>query len=923
MVGWDAADWKVITPLMDDGQMPHLQSLVERGVMGNLATLYPALSPMLWTSIATGKRAWKHGIYGFSEPDPTTGGVRPISNLGRKCKALWNILTQSGLRSNVVGWWPSHPAEPIDGVMVSDHFKQPTARVDRAWPLSPGAIHPPQLAQHLEILRIHPHELDGAQLLPFVPRAAEIDQQEDLRIQSVAKCLAECSTVHAAATAVMQAEPWDFMAVYYDAIDHFSHGFMRYHPPRLDWISQQDFEIYKDVVTAAYRYHDLMLGTLLHLAGKDTTVVLISDHGFHPDHLRPRILPNEPAGPAEEHRQFGIFVMAGPDIKQDELVFGANLLDIAPTVLTLFGLPTGRDMDGAPLVTAWQQPPQWQLIDSWDDVPGEDGRHSPGKQIDPVDSHDAMQQLVELGYVDRPDENQQVAVANTVRELRYNLARAYWGADRVVEALAIFEELWHAWPAEHRFGVKALECCLKLERVAQARDILEQIRRNKRSAAADAAKELEELKAQRKTSTRNFAEPSDQEFRRLRGLERKAATNADTFHYLEGRLLHAEGRHAEALLEIERARGVQLHNQPGLLRTIGEVCLALRRWKRAEEAFLAMLEIDPINANARLGLAQSLLPRRRFEEALQQATAAVGLIYHQPRAHFVAGLALARLGRYQEAASTLHTAIAQNPIFPRAHRRLARLYAGPLADPVRAAQHRALEQECRRRVADYFNGSPLPAPHNAALVGAATATLGQSNADDKANELLDEEIVVVSGLPRSGTSMMMQMLAAGGCPVLSDDRRAADASNRRGYFEFEPVKRIAADQRWLEDAPGKAVKIVAQLLPHLPLQHRYRVVFMERDLSEVVASQHQMLQRLGRPASRRPPADLARTFQKQVDAVGEILHNHSEQVLALSIDYADALADPQGTAARVNRFLGGALDESAMASAIEPALRNQ
>ncbi len=428
LIGWDAADWKVIAPLVDDGQMPHLQSLIERGVMGNLATLYPALSPMLWTSIATGKRAWKHGICGFSEPDPNTGSVRPITNLGRRCKALWNILSQNGLRSNVVGWWPSHPAEPINGVMVSDLSKQPSAGPTHKWPMPPGSVHPPELTEHIRKLRIHPHELEGEQLLPFVPRAAEIDQQKDIRLQSVAKCLAECSSVHAAATAIMQLEPWDFMAVYYDAIDHFSHGFMRYHPPKLDWINDRDFELYRDVVAGAYRYHDMMLGTLLHLAGDDTTVIVMSDHGFHSDHLRPRVLPNEPAGPAEEHRQFGIFAMAGPGIKQDELAFGANLLDIAPTVLTLFGLPAARDMDGAPLTTAWQHPPQVQLVDSWEDIPGPDGRHPRDTQLDPVDHHEAMQQLVELGYVERPDEDRRVAVAKTVRELKYNLARALLGS---------------------------------------------------------------------------------------------------------------------------------------------------------------------------------------------------------------------------------------------------------------------------------------------------------------------------------------------------------------------------------------------------------------------------------------------------------------------------------------------------------------
>ena len=123
LIGWDAADWKVINPLLDAGKMPHLERLVDDGVMGNVATLYPELSPMLWTSIATGKRSYKHGINGFTEPDPQGGGIRPISILSRKTKAVWNILCQNGLRCNVVGWWPSHPAEPIHGVMVIEPLR--------------------------------------------------------------------------------------------------------------------------------------------------------------------------------------------------------------------------------------------------------------------------------------------------------------------------------------------------------------------------------------------------------------------------------------------------------------------------------------------------------------------------------------------------------------------------------------------------------------------------------------------------------------------------------------------------------------------------------------------------------------------------------------------------------------------------------
>ena len=113
LIGWDSADWKVIMPLIDAGKMPNLAKLVENGICGNIATLQPVLSPMLWTSIATGKRAYKHGVHGFSEPDPLTGSIRPVTNLSRKTKAIWNILNQNNLNTITVGWWPSNPVEEL------------------------------------------------------------------------------------------------------------------------------------------------------------------------------------------------------------------------------------------------------------------------------------------------------------------------------------------------------------------------------------------------------------------------------------------------------------------------------------------------------------------------------------------------------------------------------------------------------------------------------------------------------------------------------------------------------------------------------------------------------------------------------------------------------------------------------------------
>ncbi len=134
LIGWDAADWLMIRPLIDQGLMPTLASLIDDGVSGNLATIRPILSPMLWNSIATGKRADKHGIGGFAEPTPDGSGIRPVTSTSRKTKAIWNILSQNGLNSNVVGWFASHPAEPIRGAVVTDYYVHPPAQGEDSEP---------------------------------------------------------------------------------------------------------------------------------------------------------------------------------------------------------------------------------------------------------------------------------------------------------------------------------------------------------------------------------------------------------------------------------------------------------------------------------------------------------------------------------------------------------------------------------------------------------------------------------------------------------------------------------------------------------------------------------------------------------------------------------------------------------------------
>jgi predicted AlkP superfamily phosphohydrolase/phosphomutase/tetratricopeptide (TPR) repeat protein len=846
LTGWDAADWKVIRPLIEAGKMPHVRALVEGGASGQIATLHPPLSPMLWTSIATGKRPFKHGIHGFSEPTPDGRGVQPVTNLSRKSKALWNILHQSALRSVVIGWWPSHPAEPIDGAMVSDHFHRAHRPLEAGWPMLANAVHPAELRETIARMRVHPEQLTPELVEPFVPLAREIDQDQDTRLAHLLRTLAECMSVHAAAMWLMENREWDFFAVYHDAIDHFSHGFMKYHPPRQSWVDERDFELYEHVIAEAYQMHDRMLGELLAKAGGDTTVLLMSDHGFHPDHLRPALIPDIPAGPAVEHREYGIFAARGPGIKQGAAVHGTSVLDIAPTILTLFGLAVGEDMDGKVLAHAFEKPPQVKFVASWEEMAGADGRHPAHMRLDPAAARAALEQMVALGYIEKLDEDQALDVAKTVRELRYNLSEAYQDAGRHAEARAILAELHAEAPEEQRFAVRLFVS-------SQALGLLEEMQ-----------KIAEEL------------QPSPL---------------AD---YFQAQVWIAEKRYEKALEALERlGRPVET----------GELHLRLRRWRHARRVFEEALAIDPDDARAYLGLCRAALGQRRFAEGAQAALEALERKHHDPQGHFLLGLALERMREHERAAEAFRAALSINPNYPEAHARLAALLEKHLGDAERAREHRRLVRRMRRgdvvpRVAEEF----------------AERLESGAGFSKSENALPADSLIVVTGLPRSGTSMLMQMLAAGGVPVLTDELRQADENNPRGYFEYEPVKNLLADSNWLRETRGKAVKIVAPLMGALPGGVACRVILCERDLDEVLDSQDRMLERKGE--ATRGDRNLLRGEYSRILARVKAMLGRRPCTGVLVIEHGSALKEPMKAAENLNRFLGGRLDVEKMAAAV-------
>lgn len=835
LIGWDAADWKFLTPLMEEGLMPNLTKLVEGGVKGRLATLDPPLSPTLWTSIATGKRPYKHGVHGFTEVDPSGQGVRPIYNTSRKVKAIWNILTQNKLRSNVVGWWPSHPAEPIDGVMVSNFFQRATAPLDQPWPLPKGTVYPEALADTLAECRVHPHELTAAHIQPFVPNAYKVDQRQDQRLQAVAKITADCSSIHAATTYLMENTEWDLTAVYLDAIDHYCHGFMKYHPPHRPHIPLQDYEMYKEVVKGGCRYHDMMLGRLMKLAGDDTTIILISDHGFHPDHNRPLSIPKEPSGPAVEHSPYGIVVMNGPGIKQDELLFGASLLDITPTLLTLLGLPVAEDMDGKVLLSAFQEPPVVEVIPSWENVAGHDGSH-PEQAAQSQEAMQAeLQQLIDLGYIDDPGPNLEVAIKNTRNENNYNLARAYLDGGQWPDGISLLEDLHTENPHTLRYAIWLIHAYQHTSQYKQARKVVEHVR-----AIAD-----------------------------------RESIQLDV---LEGTLLLAEGRYKKALQLFQKAEG-EAEYLPHIHLRIAHAYIHLNRFEEAKRVLEKALAHNPESFNAWQTLGLTNMRMMQYEAAAAAFLKAIGLMYYSPAVHYYLGEALLSMACYEEAANAFKSCLKLAPEANKARQRLISIYEQYLQTP----------------------GKAIPYKHNFA-------------------EKLDGEIVIVSGLPRSGTSMMMQMLEAGGLDVFTDQERQADDNNPKGYYEHEAVKHLHKNGTWLKEANGKAVKVIAQLLPFLPLKYRYKVVFMERDIHEVIQSQQRMLIRDGKKTKTDTlPLHLVQQYQRTIQQVKTWADKHANVEIHF-VDYAAVVDQAFPQAIALNSFLDKGLHAEQMVACVDARL---
>jgi predicted Zn-dependent protease len=883
LVGWDSADWKLIHPLMDAGLMPTLEKLVHSGTSGNLTTLEPQLSPMLWTSIATGKMAYHHGVPGFTEVDSQSGAIVPVSAATRKCQTVWEILAERGLKSHIVSWFATQGEANLPGKMVSNmycHLPKVAKDSDPAtWPAPlPGTYWPESLAEVLNEDRVSLHDIDPDYVLRlFVPNGDKVDQSKDQRLVSLSQRLAEAFSAHNAAVRLMEIDPeWDFFAVYYRTIDEICHQFMHYYPPKMDGIRQEDFEMYKDVVQGAYRLHDFMLRRLLELAGPDTAVMLVSDHGFHSDHLRPKFTPRVPAGITVWHRPQGVFVASGEGFRRDELVYGARLLDITPTVLHYFGYPVGQDMQGRVLEDIFSEKRSIQSIPTWEPS---NGSHRPRARLGEKENKALLEQFVALGYIDEIPEDNSVAIAETNRENDWNMARAMLYSGRYEQALPLLEHCLHAQPFRTDYAQALARCQLKLKMLDEADQTIDRARDHfGRTENADLIKA-------------------------------SIAMERDDYA-LALELLHGVAEKLPQEIEIQLF--------------LARCYAALRRWDEGLAAVDRVLAADPDNPNAFLVRARIELHQDKAFEAVDSALTAVGLQYGNPMGHYLLGASLLQLNKLRDSERALSNCHQLAPDYLPALRLLARVYLR-LGDNSKYIATENLRSQALANLRESA-GKEL---YRIRLAVAQRQTQRdeldrkkQAEIDRKEAEIaaIDPlEILVVSGLPRSGTSLMMQMLKAAGIEPLTDGKRAADDDNPEGYWEWEEIKHLPKNPRLIEQAKGKVVKVISALLPTLPRPHRYKIIYMVRPTTQVVDSQLVMLDRQGQRA-RSEKQHLIDVQESHSLHIRKVL-GKSDRVELLEVSYPDLVADPEPIIAQLESFLPGRFKPSvAVAACVKPTL---
>jgi hypothetical protein len=431
LVGVDGLEWSVALPLVREGRMPHLEALMRRGSFGRLETIAPGKSPVIWTTIATGRRPEEHGILDFTLDGPD-GQRRLFTSADRRTKALWNILTDAKRRSVFVSWWNTFPVEPTEGILVSQ--ANTLEQIARRKMLKPGGmlrgvdgqVHPAaRQDEMLEIAGQVERELPEVGRRIFGDLGRPRGRAEEAILETCAWSIrADEATRRIALRLAAESPAPDLFAVYFGMPDVVAHRFWRFHEPAAFAYppSAEAVERFGEVVRDAYVHIDEVIGELVAALPPGATILVVSDHGMHAHNTSSRFDVRvhgrlELESGAHKDGPPGMFVAAGDavrcteprvpprDLTPSDLPDIGHVMDVAPTILALLGIPVGRDMGGAVLehvlADGVLQDRPVTYVDTHDTPEWRTSRGRPAPDV--PGTEERLEQLRSLGYIEDPD----------------------------------------------------------------------------------------------------------------------------------------------------------------------------------------------------------------------------------------------------------------------------------------------------------------------------------------------------------------------------------------------------------------------------------------------------------------------------------------------------------------------------------------
>lgn len=397
VLGLDALSWRILDPLLAAGRLPHFRALIEGGVSGTLRSVQPLLSPVIWTTMATGRGHGAHGVHGFVDDER-----RLVNSTQVKVKRLWEIVGErAGATVGVTGWFVTWPVEPVRGFMLSDRATSFTA-ADKERPLS---FEPAALQDAFEPVVRDRERRYVAEMRRFTPLAIDPQWRTHLKRGTPAwdqhaaldpiflKVFLRDSAYVEGGLELLRALGPDLFMVYLRGSDHAQHGYWFHRAPSesLTPVDPEDRRLFGGIIDGYYVYLDEVLGRFMDAAPRDTTFMVVSDHGFHSE-VRGR---GEERRAAAHHEPEGVYMIRGPGFRRGLRGQELSIFDLVPLWLHLYGLPAARDMRGrVPLEILEPRPAEERArIESYGP------RSAPGDSRESAVDGEIVEQLKALGYI--------------------------------------------------------------------------------------------------------------------------------------------------------------------------------------------------------------------------------------------------------------------------------------------------------------------------------------------------------------------------------------------------------------------------------------------------------------------------------------------------------------------------------------------